>query len=357
MKKVLLVLIIILFISGSALAQDLIVEKNPEEIFIFAGDSSFYQKETWVVELQPGENIYSWEKPFSVQEEEVFIQVEGGELVSLISDSSNESTKIIIVAEEQTKGKIYLIFPLLYLDLNYLYQYFWEPDKNVPAGTLLVDITNEGQEPIPESHFIISGKEFIFGLKPYETKRLVVDEFQAVRAEKISRYNPLSYGDTDVHFFWDLFVSGDILFPAKIECFEGSTSGVVFLGESYTLGESPELEIKVGKSNDITIEEKIEKQDKLNQVYNREGKEVLYDTQEKKVYKVANRSPERKKIEVFVPLQESYELISHSVPLSRVESNQISFVLEIEPQEEVEVVLEVAGKNLTSGFAFRSWQY
>ena len=100
-----------------------------------------------------------------------------------------------------------------------------------------------------------------------------------------------------------------------------------------------------------------QKQDKLNQVYNREGKEVLYDTQEKKVYKVANRSPERKKIEVFVPLQESYELISHSVPLSRVESNQISFVLEIEPQEEVEVVLEVAGKNLTSGFAFRSWQY
>ena len=55
------------------------------------------------------------------------------------------------------------------------------------------------------------------------------------------------------------------------------------MGESYTLGESSELEIKVGKSNDITIEEKIEKQDKLNQVYNREGKEVLYDTQEKKV--------------------------------------------------------------------------
>ena len=57
------------------------------------------------------------------------------------------------------------------------------------------------------------------------------------------------------------------------------------MGESYTLGESSELEIKVGKSNDITIEEKIEKQDKLNQVYNREGKEVLYDTQEKKYTK------------------------------------------------------------------------
>ena len=40
----------------------------------------------------------------------------------------------------------------------------------------------------------------LFWFKPYETKRLVVDEFQAVRAEKISRYNPLSYGDTDVHF-------------------------------------------------------------------------------------------------------------------------------------------------------------
>ena len=108
----------------------------------------------------------------------------------------------------------------------------------------------------------------------------------------------------------------------------------------------------MGKSNDITIEEKIEKQDKLNQVYNREGR-VLYDTQEKKVYKVANRS-RKKENKVFVPLQESYELISHSVPLSRVESNQISFVLEIEPQEEVEVVLEVAGKNLTSGFAFKA---
>ena len=180
--------------------------------------------------FNPGKYLFLG-KPFSVQEEEVFIQVEGGELVSLISDSSNESTKIIIVAEEQTKGKIYLIFPLLYLDLNYLYQYFWEPDKNVPAGTLLVDITNEGQEPIPESHFIISGKEFIFGLKPYETKRLVVDEFQAVRAEKISRYN-LSLMGIPMFIFLGSLCSGDILFPAKIECFEGSTSGVVFLGEA-----------------------------------------------------------------------------------------------------------------------------
>jgi hypothetical protein len=234
-----------------------------------------------------------------------------------------------------------------------LYQYFWEPEKNVPRGTLLVDITNESQEPIPESHFIVSGKEFIFDLKPYETKRLVVDEIDVIQGEKISRYNPPYYGDSDVHFLWSLLIPQSLLFPAKAECFEGSASGVVFLGESYTSGDSPKLEMEIGKSNDITVEEKIEKQEKLNQVYNQEGKEVLYDTQEKKAYKVANRSPEKKSIEVFVPLQGSYELIAHSIPLSRVESNQVSFVLELEPQQEIEVTLEVAGKNLTSDFVFR----
>ncbi len=86
------------------------MEKNPEEIFIFAGFFVLSKGNFRVVESNPGKIFIPGKKPFSVQEEEVFIQVEGGELVSLISDSSNESTKIIIVAEEQTKGKIYLIF-------------------------------------------------------------------------------------------------------------------------------------------------------------------------------------------------------------------------------------------------------
>ena len=81
------------------------MEKNPEEIFIFAGDSSFYQRKPGWLSFNPGKYLFLG-KPFSVQEEERFIQVEGGELVSLISDSSNESTKIIIVAEKnKQKGK------------------------------------------------------------------------------------------------------------------------------------------------------------------------------------------------------------------------------------------------------------
>ena len=353
MKKLLVLLMVILFVPSGVLAQDLIMENNPEEIFVFAGDSSLYQKETWAVELKPGENIYSWEKPFSVPAEEIFIRVEGGELMSVVDDASTKSTRINIRAKEPGKGKIHLTFPLTYLSINYLYQYFWESENNVPGGTLLVDITNESQESIPASHFIISGKEFVFDLKPYETKRLVVGELPVIQGEKILQYDPSYYGDSDVHFLWSLLIPQNLLFPAKAECFEGSTSGVVFLGESYISGESPKLEIEVGKSNDITVEEKIEKQEKLNQIYNRDGEEVLYDTREKKSYQIANRSPEKKKIEVFVPLQGSYELIAHSVPLNRVESNQISFVLELEPQQETEVILEVAGRHLTSGFAFR----
>jgi hypothetical protein len=62
---------------------------------------------------------------------------------------------------------------------------------------------------------------------------------------------------------------------------------------------------------------------------------------------------EKKKIEVVVPLQAGYELISHSVPLSRTEMNQISFILELDAQQEINVNIEVSGKNLTSGFVFR----
>jgi len=46
-------------------------------------------------------------------------------------------------------------------------------------------------------------------------------------------------------------------------------------------------------------------------------------------------------------------LISHSVPLSRIEMNQISFILELDAQQEINVSIEVSGKNLTSGFVFR----
>ncbi len=105
MKKLLLVLIIILFISGSALAQDLIVEKNRKKFLFLQEILRFIKRKPGWLSFNPGKIFIPGKKPFSVQEEEVFIQVEGGELVSLISDSSNESTKIIIVAEEQTKGK------------------------------------------------------------------------------------------------------------------------------------------------------------------------------------------------------------------------------------------------------------
>lgn len=354
MKKIWIMLITILVMCGIASAQDLILEKNPEEIVIFAGDSSFYQKETWMVELQAGENIYSWGKPFSLRDEDVFIQVEGGQLVSTINDSSHQNTLITIVADEQVQGKIFFTFPLSSLSLNYLYQYFWEPGKDTPVGLLLVDIMNQSQESIRNTLFVISGKGFILDLESYETKRLVVDEFQVVKAEKISRYNPRRYYDSDVHFFWDLLLPHHVLFPAKGEYFEKSASGVVFMGENYLSGVSPKLEMEVGKSNDITVKEKIEKQEKLNQVYNKKGQEVLYDTLEKKIYTVANRSAEKKKIEIYVPLQPGYELVAHSHPLDRIESDQISFSLEIEPQQEIEVALELAGKNLTSGFVFRN---
>ena len=73
MKKLLVLLMVILFVPSGVLAQDLIMENNPEEIFVFAGDSSLYQKETWAVELKPGENIYSWEKTvFSVSGGDIY---------------------------------------------------------------------------------------------------------------------------------------------------------------------------------------------------------------------------------------------------------------------------------------------
>ena len=172
-------------------------------------------------------------------------------------------------------------------------------------------------------------------------------------AEKISRYNPSYFNDTNIHFFWDLLLPDEILFAAKAEYFEKSTTGVVFLGENYLSGETPQLRAEVGESTDIVVEEKIEKQEKLNQIFNKEGKEVLYDTLEKKSYRVANRGTEKKKIEVVVPLQAGYEFISCSVPLDRTEVNQISFILDLDPQQEMKVSLEVSGKNLTSGFVFR----
>lgn len=353
MKILWMILITILFVSHIALAQDLILEKNPEEIIILAGDSMFYQRETWMVDLQTGENIYSWGKPISLNDEEVFIQVEGGVLLSTINDASNPNTIISIYADQPTIGMIYLTYPLHYLSLNYLYQFFWEPDEAAPIGRLLVDITNQNQEAIRNTVFVIADQQFDLNLEPFETKRLIVKEFQTMSAEKISRYNPSYFNDTNIHFFWDLLLPDEILFAAKAEYFEKSTTGVVFLGENYLSGETPQLRAEVGESTDIVVEEKIEKQEKLNQIFNKEGKEVLYDTLEKKSYRVANRGTEKKKIEVVVPLQAGYEFISCSVPLDRTEVNQISFILDLDPQQEMKVSLEVSGKNLTSGFVFR----
>jgi hypothetical protein len=351
MKKLLLIFLI-LFCWKWASAQELILEKNPEEILIFAGDSQFYLRETWIVQLQSGENIYSWEKPNALSDDEIFIQVEGGILNSILSPSSERGSTVTILADSSTEGRIHFTYSLSSLTLNYLYQYYWEKEKATPSGFLLADITNQGQEAIRNANFVIAGREFTLQLEPYETKRLKVQEFQVITAEKVSRYDPFNYGDTDVHFFWKLAVPTHILFPAKAEYFEKSTSGVVFLGENFLSGTSPDLEMEVGKSNDLTVEEKILKQDKFNQVYNNKGQVVLYDTQEKKLYTVANRGTEVKKIEVFVPLQPSFEMISHSVLLDRIESNRLIFTLELQPQQKVEVVLEVEGKNLTSGFVF-----
>lgn len=353
MKKLWMILITILFVSGIAYAQDLILEKSPEEIIVFAGDSMFYQRETWRVELQKGENIYSWGKSLTLNDEEVFIQVEGGILLSTINDSSNQNTIVSIYADQPTTGMIHLTFPLEYLHLNYLYQFFWEPDEIAPVGRLLVDIMNQSQEAIRNRVFVIANQRLVLNLEPFETKRLIVEEFQMINAEKISRYNPSYFHDTNIHFFWDLLLPDAILFPGKAEYFEKSSSGVVFLGENYLSGETPQLRAEVGESTDIVVEEKVEKQEKLNQIYNQEGKEVLFDTREKKTYRVANRGTEKKKIEVVVPLQAGYELISHSVPLSRTEMNQISFILELDAQQEINVNIEVSGKNLTSGFVFR----
>jgi len=352
MKKFLIISIIILVTWSFALAQDLILEKNPEEIRIFAGDSQFYQRETWMVDLKSGENVYSWGKPAQLNSDEVFIQGDGGTLISTITNSFNQNSMITIISDQPAKGKIYLTYPLSHLILNYLYQYNWEPERNMPVGLLLIDMINQSQEAIRNTRFIIAGKEFTLDLEPYETKRLKIDEFHVISAEKISRYDPQNYGDTEVHFFWKLLIPTDILFPAKAEYFEKSSSGVVFLGENYLSGISPDVETEVGKSNDLTVEEKIEKQEKLNQVYSKKGQEVLYDTHEKKVYRIANRGTEKKKIEVFVPLQPSFELIAYSVPLNRVESNRVSFVLDIESQQIIEVALELTGKNLTTGFIF-----
>ncbi|NLJ48602.1 MAG: hypothetical protein GX428_03315 [Candidatus Atribacteria bacterium] len=353
MKKLWIILITILFVSSITFAQDLILEKNPEEIIVFSGDSMFYQRETWKVELQAGENIYSWGKPISLNEEEVFIQVEGGVLLSTINDSSSQNTIISIYTDQPTTGMIHLTFPLQYLRLNYLYQFFWKPDEVAPEGRLLIDIMNQNQEAIRNTVFVIADQRLILNLEPFETKRLLVEEFQTIDAEKISRYNPSYFHDTNIHFFWDLLLPDALLFPGKAEYFEKSSAGVVFLGENYLSGETPQLRAEVGESTDVIVEEKIEKQEKLNQIFNNEGKEVLYDTREKKTYRVANRGTEKKKIEGVVPLQAGYELISHSVPLNRTEMNQISFILELEAQQEINVSIEVSGKNLTSGFVFQ----
>ena len=353
MKKLWMILITILLVSSIAFAQDLIIEKSPEEIIVFAGDSMFYQRETWMVELQVGENIYSWGKPLSLNDEEVFIQVEGGILRGTINDSSNQNTIVSIYTDQPTTGMIHLTFPLAHLSLNYLYQFFWEPDAVAPVGRLLVDITNQNQDAFRNTVFVIANKRFVLNLESFETKRLIVEEFPTINAEKISRYNPSYFHDTNIHFFWDLLLPDAILFPGKAEYFEKSSAGIVFLGENYLSGETSQLRAEVGESTDIIVEEKIEKREKINQIYNKEGQEVLFDTREKKTYRVANRGPEKKKIEIFVPLQSSYELISYSVPLNRIEMNQISFILDLDSLQEINVNLEVSGKNLTSGFVFR----
>ncbi|MCX6090725.1 MAG: hypothetical protein NTX88_10240 [Candidatus Atribacteria bacterium] len=352
MKRILPFLLVLIFCTWAG-GQELVLEKTPEDLFFFANEKGMYAKEAWKVFFRPGENQFLWDKPAGVNGEDVFILVEGGTLKDILALSQENERTITVVTDQEREGRIYFTYPLREVVTSFVYQFFWEEGKSFPSSTLFVDLYNQGQRTLKETRCLIGGSIFTIELDPGQTRRLKIRDFNVLSAEKLSTFDLVRFGDRDVHFSWSLSIPPELVYPAKVEYFEKAISGVVFLGEGSFLGEGPFMELEVGKSNDVTVEEKLLKQEKIDIRYSKNGEEVLYDTNEKKLCIIANRGTEKKKIEIFEHVQPCYELVSYSVPLEKIESDRFSFVLELPPQEKKEVILEVRGKNLTEGYIFR----
>ncbi|HSV31916.1 MAG TPA: hypothetical protein VLH40_07855 [Atribacteraceae bacterium] len=351
MKTVLAFLLVIL-LAGGVMAQELVMEKTPSEVVVFGNEQGLFVREIWPVNLTPGRNDLRWERPAGVSLEDVYVSVKGAGLLTVLSPLDNSDDTITLLAEERGTGQLVLIYPLTEVTLSFLYQFDWEKNLPVPQGTLFAEIRNLSSRSWVAERFVLGGMEIDLDLAPFQTKRVNLQDFSPVLAERYAVYDRHRFGDSDVRFFWRIQLPENLVYPGKMECFEESAAGMVFLGEGTYAADSPETELMVGAGTDLVVEETIVHREKHNQVFSKKGREVLYDTEETKLYTISNRGTETRIIEVYDTLRLGYELVGSSHPLIRQEAGRIAFRLTLEPQEKQVVTVEVQGKYLTGGFVF-----
>lgn len=349
MKKIFLFLCFAFMLVGNSLpAQELLQYSQKEEYLLVFPDGQIFGQEVWPVNFQKGTNHFLWQRTEGKEIENVSWKVQGGRLKSIAHELNSLTSHLSIEAEEERKGEIILLYPQKDIESQFIYQVIWEKKNARPQVLLWLTIKELGPYSSPGVRLKILEREFTLDLEPHREKRLLLASTIAEEAEKVIKYYSKEGG---AKLFWKIKLPPHLLFPAKVECFEQEEQMTTFLGEGnfYPAGEG-HLELPLGETADIILEETIIHQEKINKIWDAAGKEVLYDTKEEKSYRLQNRGEEAKKIIVYDRVFPSLEIISSSLPVKLEEASLLSFEVILSPQEEKEIYISVQGEKLTEGW-------
>jgi len=349
MKKIfLLLLFAFMFMGNSVSTQELLQYSQKEEYLLVFPDGQVFGQELWPVNFQRGTNQFLWQRTEGEELENVSWKVQGGMLKNITHELNSLTSYLSIEADKDGQGEIILLYPREDIESQFIYQINWEKGNTYPQVLLWVTIKELGSYSSPGVKLKILGREFTLDLEPQRERRLLLVSTAPEEAEKVIKYHSK---EDAAKLFWRLKLPYHLLLPAKVECFEKEGQAVTFLGEgTFYPSEVEYLELPLGEVQDIILKETIVYQEKVNQVRDSAGKEVLYDTKEEKLYHLQNRGEEVKKVIVYDRVFPSLEIISSSLPAELEEADLLSFEIILSPQEEKEIRISVQGKKLTKGW-------
>ncbi|MDI3531566.1 MAG: hypothetical protein PWP60_1416 [Candidatus Atribacteria bacterium] len=335
---------------GSTLAQELLLEKPGERRLFVLPDCQVLCEEAFEVNLRPGENSFSWQKPKEVSPQEIHFSAEAAELTSITYPENSTLAVLSINSEEAKKATLKALYPLQNFEAEFLYQVVWE--KGVQTPHLYLYLLLSGNETPASQEVVIQvlGQSYSLHLEPGVPQQLLLAE-KEVQGEKFIRY--LS-GQAQALHFWKLEIPRNLQVKGKVECFEKRGENLTFLGEGHLTGKEDSPELLLGSAESVIVEETLTLREKSNRFYSESGEEVLYDTVEEKVYRIENRGEEKAKIQIYQSVHPSSQVVSASHPVKVEEARLLSITLELEAQQKREVKLKIQGEKLTWGWAFES---
>jgi len=347
---ILLILLVVALGSTSAPAQQLLLERSGERTLFVFPDGQVLSEECFAVNLRPGDNRFTWQKPEGVNPQEIYITADGAVLTSITYPENSTLAVLLINSEKEKKATIKTLYPVQDLEAEFLYQVVWEKGAENPHLYLYLLLSGSRSSATGEVVLRVLDQSYPLHLEQGVSPQLLLAE-ATIEGERVIRY--LS-GQAQALHFWKLQLPRNLQVKGKVECFEKNGDNLTFLGEGRLSSQEASPELLLGSVESVVVEETLTLREKSNRFYSESGEEVLYDTTEEKVYRVENRGEEKAKIQIYQEVHPSSRAVSATHPVTVEEAGLLSITLELEAQQKREVKLKIQGEKLTWGWAFKS---